>query len=99
ATIPVSPPALLLEDPSPQPFAGAAWNAGYWEWRADLSRYEWVRGRWVAPPSANLIWVPPRWQSTPQGWVRVAGRWIAGPVFDRYGRQVWHDSLGRPHYI
>ena len=95
----VPPPTPIVEAPPPRPYVGAAWQAGSWEWRSDLGRYSWVPGRWVTAPRSGVVYVPPRWERTDHGYMRVPGRWQNGTAQDRYGRTVWYDSLGRPHYM
>lgn len=99
-SVAVPPPPPVDEVPPPKPFAGAVWMAGYWDWKPDLHRHVWVAGHWTTPPRAGVVWVPPRWESDGHGgYYRTGGRWVAGVTQDRYGRQVWYDTLGRPHYM
>jgi hypothetical protein len=99
-TIAVAPPPPVDEVPSPEPYVGAVWMAGYWDWRADLGRHVWVAGHWGTPPSAGVAYMPPSWQLHPNGgYYRVPGRWVAGPSRDAYGRHIAYDSNGRPHYF
>jgi hypothetical protein len=99
-TIAVAPPPPVDEVPSPEPYAGAVWMAGYWDWRADLGRHVWVAGHWGTPPRAGVAYMPPSWHPYPSGgYYRVPGRWVAGPSRDAYGRHIAYDSNGRPHYF
>jgi hypothetical protein len=100
-TVAVAPPVPIVETPPPPPYAGAAWSSGYWDWVPAHRRYSWVRGHWGPPPRAGVVYVPPSWTGSPRGYYRVPGRWIAGPSpsYDRYGRRVYYDAYGRPHYF
>jgi hypothetical protein len=99
-TIAVAPPPLVDEQPSPEPYVGAVWMAGYWDWRADLGRHVWVAGHWGTPPRAGVAYMPPSWHAYPSGgYYRAPGRWVAGPNRDAYGRHIAYDSNGRPHYF
>src|SRR5262245_28171356 len=99
-TVAIPPPAPLVEQPPPEPFAGAVWMAGYWEWQPDLGRHVWIAGRWTAPPRAGVAYMPPSWRSYGRGlYYRVPGRWVVAPPRDAYGRHVAYDSLGRPYYF
>src|SRR5438270_6870747 len=60
-TVAVAPPPPVDEVPSPEPYVGAVWMAGYWDWRADLGRHVWVAGHWGTPPSAGVAYMPPSW--------------------------------------
>ncbi len=97
--IPAAPPEPIVETPPPAPYPGAAWTAGYWDWRPDARQYVWAEGRWVMPPSAGVVFMPPRWERGRVGWRRAPGRWVPGESQDRFGRRVWFDALGRPHYL
>ena len=99
-TIAVAPPPPVDEQPPPEPYAGAVWMAGYWDWRADLGRYVWDAGHWAAPPRTGVVYMPPSWHASVHGgWYRVPGRWVAGLPRDQYGRHLAYDSAGRPHYF
>jgi hypothetical protein len=99
-TVAVAPPAPVDEVPPASPYAGAVWQSGYWDWRADLGRHVWVAGHWGMPPRAGVAYMPPSWHAAPSGgYYRVPGRWVAQPTTDAYGRHIAYDSLGRPHYF
>lgn len=99
-SIATPPPSPVDEVPPPRPYAGAEWMAGFWQWRPDAGRYVWVAGHWATPPRSGVVWVPPSWHSDARGgWYATPGRWAPGVSVDRYGRQVWYDTLGRPHYM
>ena len=53
-TVAVAPPAPIDEVPPPQPYIGAAWLSGYWDWRADRDKFVWVAGHWGFPPHTGL---------------------------------------------
>jgi hypothetical protein len=99
-TVAVAAPPPIEEQPPPEPYLGAAWMAGYWDWRADLGRHVWVAGHWATPPRTGVVYMPPSWQPDAHGrYFRVEGRWVAGVARDPYGRHLAYDSLGRPHYF
>lgn len=99
-SIGVPPPAPVAEVPPAAPSPGMAWTAGYWDWQPASGRYAWVAGHWVVPPRAGVVWVPPEWHADEHGrYYRSQGHWTPGVTRDRYGRQVWYDSAGRPHYM
>ena len=99
-TVAVAPPAPVPEVPPPEPYAGAVWMSGYWDWRPDLGRHVWVAGHWGTPPRPGVAYMPPSWHAYPGGgWYRVPGRWVAGPNRDAYGRHIAYDQNGRPHYF
>jgi len=99
-TVAVAPPPPVDEVPPPEPYVGAVWLAGYWDWRNDLGRHVWVAGHWAAPPRAGVVYVPPSWHVAPRGgYYRVPGRWVAGVARDRWGRHLAYDAYGRPHYF
>jgi hypothetical protein len=98
-TVAVAPPAPLVERPPPQPYGGAAWVSGYWDWAPRYHRYSWVPGYWGPTPRPGVVYVPPSWSRSAHGYYRVPGRWVAGPPYDRYGRRVYYDAFGRPHYF
>jgi hypothetical protein len=58
---------------SPQPFAGAVWQPGYYVWQQE--QYVWVPGRWAQPPAGKTSWVAPRWEQRSGGYVFVEGYW------------------------
>ena len=96
----VAPPAPIDEQPPPEPYVGAVWMAGYWDWRADVDRHVWVAGHWSTPPRVGVVYMPPSWRNNGHGrYYRTPGRWIEGQARDPYGRHVAYDSYGRPHYF
>jgi WXXGXW repeat (2 copies) len=99
-TIAVPPPAPVPEQPPPEPYAGAVWMSGYWDWAPDTGRHVWIPGHWATPPRVGVIYMPPSWRADGRGgWYRVPGRWVAGASRDAYGRHIAYDSYGRPHYF
>lgn len=99
-TVAVAPPPPIEEQATPEPFVGAVWISGYWDWRGDLGRHVWVPGHWTTPPRTGVVYMPPSWQPDGHGrWYRVPGRWLSGVARDPYGRHLAYDSLGRPHYF
>jgi hypothetical protein len=49
------------------------WVPGYHRWNG--AAYVWVAGRWVMPPRAGVVWVPPHWAPRSGGYVFVPGHW------------------------
>lgn len=68
-----APPAVQQEVPTARPTRDHVWVPGYWTWRN--SRYEWVAGHWVIPPTSGAVWVPPRWQPEGNSWRFYEGYW------------------------
>lgn len=68
-----APPAAQQEVPSSRPSADHVWVAGYWTWSSN--QYVWMPGRWVVPPRAGAVWVPPRWQPEGTSWRFYEGYW------------------------
>lgn len=99
-TVAVAPPAPVDEMPPPEPFRGAVWMAGYWDWRGDTNRYVWVAGHWATAPRVGVAYMPPSWRADARGgYYRVPGRWVSAPTRDAYGRHIAYDAYGRPHYF
>jgi hypothetical protein len=47
-----------------------------------------------------VVWMPPRWESDGRGrYHLLQGRWANGVERDAYGRHVYYDAAGRPHYF
>ena len=100
STIAIPPPAPVLEQPSPEPYPGAVWMAGYWDYHPDAGRHVWVAGRWTRAPRAGVVWMPPRWSTDGTGrYYLNQGHWANGADRDAYGRHVYYDAVGRPHYF
>ena len=68
------PPHAVTEHASATPGPGYVWIAGFQEW--DGSKFVWQPGRWVIPPHEHAIWMVPRWERTPAGYVFVEGWWV-----------------------
>jgi hypothetical protein len=49
------------------------WIPGYQKWNGNS--YVWVAGRWMIPPRAGVVWVPPHWAPRRGGYVFVPGHW------------------------
>jgi hypothetical protein len=99
-TVSVPPPAAVIEQPSPEPYPGAVWMAGYWDYRPDIGRHVWVAGRWTRAPRPGVVWMPPRWEPDGHGrYHMLQGHWANGVDRDAYGRHVYYDAAGRPHYF
>ena len=68
-------PKVVVTTRPPRP-AGAIWVED--DWRAGTGRYDYVGGRWEAPPRRGMSWRPGHWRNTPRrGYVWVPGRWVA----------------------
>jgi hypothetical protein len=70
--IAVAPPPSLVEVVPPQPFVGAVWTGGYWDWRG--GRHVWIRAHYERPRYGR-VWVAHRWQRTGRGWRAERGHW------------------------
>ncbi|MDP4219553.1 MAG: hypothetical protein Q8916_00385 [Bacteroidota bacterium] len=57
------------------PFPGAVWISGYYVYNSGSARYDWVPGRWQAPPSPNHIWVAPRYVRRGDHYEYYEGTW------------------------
>jgi hypothetical protein len=94
------PPAPVDEVPPAEPYAGAVWMSGYWDWRPEVRRHVWVAGHWGTPPRSGVAYMPPSWHRNANGgYYQTPGRWVAGPARDAYGRHIAYDTNGRPHYF
>jgi len=49
------------------------WIKGYYVWRE--GRHEWIAGHWERPPHKHAVWIEPRWEQRPQGYVFIEGSW------------------------
>ncbi len=72
---------VVRTPPPPPPYAGYVgrapgpqyvWTDGYWAWHG---RWQWMPGRWVAPPRPHAVWVPGRWDRGRHGYVWHRGHW------------------------
>ena len=68
---PPAPQSVVVVGRAPGP--KYVWIGGYQRWNG--TRYVWVPGKWVVPPRAGAVWIPPRWNPSGGGFVFVAGRW------------------------
>lgn len=100
------PPAPLETEPSlPPPNDNSVYVPGYWAYRD--SRFAWRPG-YYAPYRENHVWVAPRYQWTPAGYVFCDGYWdyplehrgvLFAPVY--FHRPLWSlvaNWLFRPSY-
>ncbi|MGJ7529761.1 hypothetical protein [Variovorax sp. GB1P17] len=69
-----APPPMLVEAPTPLPFAGAIWTGGYWTWQGN---WVWAAGRWAAPPQPGYAWVQPYYEHRDSTVVFITGHWSA----------------------
>jgi hypothetical protein len=95
----IPPPAPIVEAPPPQPYVGAVWMAGFWQWRPSLGRYEWVQGHWGTPPELGVVYQPPTWIHGRYGFYQEPGRWIIRGERDVFGRRYYLDAAGQRHYF
>ena len=72
AYVPEPPAPLELKPPTAQPDPNTVFVPGYWVYTG--GRYNWRAGYWSAY-RAGRIWVAPRYQWTPSGYVFVDGYW------------------------
>jgi hypothetical protein len=98
-TVATPPPLPLVETIPPSPFYGAVWQAGYWDFNPMTRRFVWIHGRWAATPRDGVVYLPAHWARTHNGYVLISGQWRLGQPYDRYGRHVWYDGSGYPHYF
>ena len=68
---PDKPQVVVVPKPGPK----HVWKEGYWVWVPASTRYDWVPGAWVVPPSQYKVWVPGHWKKTRLGWTWVNGHW------------------------
>lgn len=54
------PPAPVVETVPVRPGPRYVWTGGYWA--CERNGWVWVSGRWVLPPRAGAVYVPPRWE-------------------------------------
>ncbi len=74
-----APPPMLVEAPPPPPFPYAVWVGGYWVWQGN---WVWAHGHWMAPPSAQYVWVHPYYEHRGGAVIFINGHWSApGVVF------------------
>jgi hypothetical protein len=81
---------FVIERPSPH----HVWISGYWHWAGH--RYVWVRGHWVRPPRAGVVWVAPHFEHRPGGSVFIGGFWRHGGVAVEVDRR---HPLPGPHVV
>jgi hypothetical protein len=70
-----APPPPRQTYMSPQPYAGAQWVEGHWEWNG--AQYMWVDGYWTEG-RAGYVYAQPRWEQRGGGHVYVEGGWQGG---------------------
>ncbi len=70
-----------------RPYPEAVWVAGYYDWNPRRQRYFWIRGHWVRPPRAHVVWLAPRWEQRNGEWVHYKGRWQDEQREARGGRE------------
>ena len=69
-----APPAPRVVVRPAEPYAGAIWVAGHWQWTG--AQWAWVEGYWEQP-RVGYVYVQPRWARQGRGWVYVGGGWRA----------------------
>jgi hypothetical protein len=72
-----APPPMLVEVPPPTPFPYAVWVGGYWVWQGN---WVWAHGHWMAPPSAQYVWVHPYYEHRGDAVIFINGHWSAPGV-------------------
>ncbi|MBN8613624.1 MAG: YXWGXW repeat-containing protein [Deltaproteobacteria bacterium] len=70
-----APPPPRQVYAQPQPYAGAQWVDGHWEWNG--AQYVWVDGYWVQG-RPGYVYMQPRWERRGGGYVYVDGGWGGG---------------------
>lgn len=75
-----APPAPVVERVVVSPGPGYAWVPGHYVWHH--RRWVWVRGTWIVPPRAGLIWVNGTWDARAGSWTE--GHWEEAPVVEEY---------------
>jgi hypothetical protein len=68
---------MLVETPTPLPYAGAVWVGGHWVWEGN---WVWAAGRWAAPPRPDCLWVHPYYEHRDGAVVFITGHWGAAGV-------------------
>jgi len=68
-------PFARYEVRTPCPGREQVWIAGYWDWRHDYGRYDWMPGRWERRPFARAVWVPSRHEHRGGAWYYQRGHW------------------------
>jgi hypothetical protein len=86
-----SPPAPRVSVRPAEPYQGAVWVAGHWQW--DGAQWVWADGYWEQP-RVGYVYVQPRWQRQGRGWVYVGGGWQG-----RGQGRVHVQGRGRGHYV
>jgi hypothetical protein len=67
------PPPVRVGVVGVAPGPGYVWTGGYQRWNG--TAYVWVPGRWVRPPRAGVVWVPPHYVARGGTWVYYKGHW------------------------
>src|SRR5262249_24129144 len=81
------PPPRLGETPGPEPFWGAVWIPGFWNWDGG---WVWMSGRWATAPQPGLVWCEPYYENRGGLVIYVGGHWrnpavpFAPPPFGVY---------------
>jgi hypothetical protein len=73
--ITLAPPALQTEVVPDRPYDGAVWQPGYYSYDMTTGSYNWVSGKWVAPPSSGLVWVAPSYRVHEGEYHFIPGHW------------------------
>ncbi|MEP7235549.1 MAG: hypothetical protein ABI778_09660 [Ignavibacteriota bacterium] len=82
---PVAPSEVIVESPH----VGWLWVPGYHVYRP--TGWVWTPGRWEAPPSANQVWIAPRYVHRKGYYDYYEGRWgVKGSHHDNGKHKGWY---------
>ena len=81
-TINIGPPALRYEA-VPAPRRGYDWAPGFWVWRPNRQRHNWVAGSWMRS-RPGYIYQQPNWVENGGRWQHRRGAWAHRDI-DRDG--------------
>lgn len=69
------PPQPHYEVRGEVPYVNAVWLPGYYAFNDGRRDYDWVPGRWQAPPSPGHVWVAPRYVHRDNKYYYYEGNW------------------------
>jgi len=91
----IGPPPPRHEVVVEAPFPGAVWINGYYVYNSGTANYEWVPGRWQAPPSPYHVWVAPRYVRRGDHYDYYEGRWKDNGKHKGWMKQKGPGGKGR----